>query len=356
MLFRVILLPTALSAPPASSEAASFFYPAAISMLQDLLENCVLLIDPRVADEGAPAILGLQRSVQGWPEQFKIRAQRILTTLQKKKRFQVAASEYVRETRCAIEQCQDAVGVGGSIEGGRLFVIGGGACLVCCKSVLPGAQVASIENYGISEFQSGRRKRAVVLSDGEWASDRFEQDVLVPVLRYAEVLKLYDRMVTGKIEMREAEDNVEFSENYKLTIKWIVSVFSRESICPSKQVEIYSAVSVNVDNKQLKKLESCLRSFVKEIASETGAHISLFLKEETQKQRMPHGRYLITDKLGLLVERGFDLLWDDRAMKRAGLDPAKHPRRLRDVMVTICPDPGVIETSTSRLRNASIVS
>jgi hypothetical protein len=360
MLFRVILLPAAFSSLPPNDEAAAFFYPAAISILQDLSENCIILIDSRVSDGKVPAIAALHEAMKDWPEQFKIRAQKVLTLLEKKKRFQVISTQYTPEARCTVSHCQHALGIAAPLEKDRIVIMAGGTCLPCSSALLLQAQVLDIRGYPVSEFsQKRRQKRAILLSDGQWSSEQFEQFILSPVLRYAEVLKLYDRLVTRAIDLETVDPgkgDTLVPENYRLTLEWIISVFARESKSAIKRVEIYSAVSTGADNKRLKKLEEGLQQFVDALAKKTGVRLSMVIKEETQNLRMPHGRYLITDKIGLLVERGFDLLWDDRTMARAGLDASKDKRRLRDVMVSICPDPDGIETAANRLRNARVLS
>lgn len=295
MLFRVILLPAAFSSSPANAEAAAFFYPAAISILQDILENCVMLIDSRSSTGKAPAIVALHDAMKDWPEQFKIRAQRVLTLLEKKGRFHAMSAKYTPQDRCSVSHCQHALGVATPLEDDRIVIFAGGACVPCSSAILPRAQVLEIGGYPVSEFsQKRRQKRAILLEDGQWTSEQFEQFILTPVLRHAEVLKLYDRLVTRNIELVEVDpEKAEtlIPENYRLTLEWIISVFSRESMSSSKQVESYSVVSTGVDNKQLRKLEEGLRLFIGKVAKQTGVKLSIFLKEETQNQRMPHGRY-----------------------------------------------------------------
>src|ERR1700722_18773280 len=135
MLFQVILLPSAFSSPPPNDEAAAFFYPAGISFLQDLLENCILLIDPRVSNDGIPAIVALSDAIREWPEQFKIRAQRVLSMLEKKKRFHAIRTQYNPEDRCPLAHCKHAIAVGGLMVNQRIVVLAGGACIACSITI-----------------------------------------------------------------------------------------------------------------------------------------------------------------------------------------------------------------------------
>jgi hypothetical protein len=360
MLFRVILLPASLSLVPTTDEAAAFFYPAALSVLQDLAENCVVVCDSRRVGEKFSSIIALHNALQKWPEQFKIRAQRILTLLEKQNRFQTLDITYTPESKCSISDCQHLVGLATSLKDEKVAVIAGGNCFQCSSGILVQAETGDIRDYPVSEFgQKRRHKRSICLSDGQWTTAEFERFILSPILRSAEVLKLYDRLITRTLDLGGINSLGETADtlqaNYRLTLEWIISVFARESSSAKKRVEIYSGVSTGADNKQLKLAEKVIQEFVETLAKKTGVRPSIFLKEETDRLRMPHGRYLITDKLGILIERGFDLLWDDKAMERAGLDVAKNNRKLRDVMVSICPDPGSVEAAASRLRNLRVL-
>jgi len=353
MLFTVMLLPTALSSTPEAPEASAFFYPAAISVLQDMAENCILLVRADTTGGRLSSVGMLLDAVGKWPEQYKIRAQRVLSFLEKQKRFQVTARPYEVEHKCAIDECKHAIGIAASLVGERPVLFAGGGCASCSRSILNDAQIVQVQEYPVSEFDQKRRaKRSIVIDDGQWSSDEFEKWVLAPVLRHAEILKLYDRLIT-----RTADDAAEqeMRENYKRTLEWIIAVFARESTAPAKIVEIHGGVSTGIDRKRLQALEKNLSSFNDEVAAKSGIRPSIFLREETDRLRMPHGRYLITDKLGLLVERGFDLLWDDRTMRLAKKDPGKDKRRIRDVMLSLCPNPGSIETAVARVRELAVV-
>ena len=65
---------------------------------------------------------------------------------------------------------------------------------------------------------------------------------------------------------------------------------------------------------------------------------------------MLHSRYLLTDQLGVLIERGFDLLMDDNAIHDMGLDPTRDVRRIHDCIVASCPEAPKVESIVRTLR------
>lgn len=79
--------------------------------------------------------------------------------------------------------------------------------------------------------------------------------------------------------------------------------------------------------------------------------IKFYIKEETYGYQMPHGRYLITDQVGIFIDRGFDLLWDDNRMRNAGLDITKDDRRIRDVMIGHTANCSAVESNTRKMTN-----
>ena len=89
-----------------------------------------------------------------------------------------------------------------------------------------------------------------------------------------------------------------------------------------------------------------MRNFEAAMRAATGVPVRLFLKAESHVARCPHGRYLVTDQVGVLIDRGFDLLWDDNKMRTSGLNPTTDPRPIRDVAVILCNDCNSVETQT----------
>ena len=99
-----------------------------------------------------------------------------------------------------------------------------------------------------------------------------------------------------------------------------------------------------MDKKEIAIVASALKAFETEIRTKYSfPEFRLIVKEETQRVRMLHSRYLITDQLGVVMERGFDLLMDDGMMREIGLDPRKDIRRVQDCVVAHCPDAGKVE-------------
>ncbi|MEH2162106.1 MAG: hypothetical protein V7K38_13945 [Nostoc sp.] len=58
---------------------------------------------------------------------------------------------------------------------------------------------------------------------------------------------------------------------------------------------------------------------------------------------------MITDQIGVLIERGFDLLWTNQQMRDNGLNPSNDDRPIRDVTISRISEPNKIETAVRRL-------
>jgi hypothetical protein len=363
MLLRTVLLPSVLSSIPANPDAAELFFPLVIRLLQDLSENCTIVVDDRNTSGGIPiGVADLYTAIEKWPEKFRIPASKAIQALQKAKRVVVIGAAPEPREECVLPECRHIIGLTmRTLAKDSCVVIAGGGCTACCLGVLPQERVVSITDYPASEFLL-RRKEAmtVLLGDGDWTHDRFEEKILTPVLRDSQLIKLYDRMIAAKMLPREAARagpvSCSIPANYSLTIQWILATFARCSSAADKKAEIYTTVDTSyMDKNHLAAVTKGAESFVAEMMNKTGVRPTLFLKSETPRMRMPYGRYLITDRVGILVERGFDLLWDDAAMIKIGRDPSKHPRPVRDVMLSNCPYSERIETSTAKLRDFQII-
>jgi hypothetical protein len=92
-----------------------------------------------------------------------------------------------------------------------------------------------------------------------------------------------------------------------------------------------------------------MHNFETAVQTASGIPARVLLKEESRTSKCPHGRYLVTDQAAILVDRGFDLLWDDARMLGAGLTPATDPRPIRDVAVVLCSDCNAVDSQTRLL-------
>jgi hypothetical protein len=172
----------------------------------------------------------------------------------------------------------------------------------------------------------------------------------MPVLRTAKNVKIYDRYI-GRSMVRRGFGFVGVAPGYKRSLEWIVSVFKTLGGASRGGVfEIYCGVDAAAISTKFRpqlrieaaKLEAALKSIL-------GANVQVTLKEESKAAQCPHGRYLITDQVAVLVERGFDLLWDDNAMTAAGLNPLASSRPIRDVAIVRCEEYRAVEAHTKML-------
>jgi hypothetical protein len=114
--------------------------------------------------------------------------------------------------------------------------------------------------------------------------------------------------------------------------------------------EIYCGIEAHLINARHRaQLKTEMQNFEAAVRAATGVPVQILLKEESHAARCPHGRYLVTDQSAVLIDRGFDLLWDDNKMLAAGMNPAKDPRPIRDVAVVLCNNCNSVETQTRML-------
>jgi hypothetical protein len=223
---------------------------------------------------------------------------------------------------------------------------------------LKNAPAVSIQDYSISQFYGQRAaSRVHQVNRGEWEVQFFERQVLVPLFMDAKLVKIYDRWIGNSIPTRDYQQKVlaatNVEERFRQTLEWIISVFLAASTQPLKRLEVYSGIDTrNKDNKEIGIIVAALRAFENDIRNKFNfPSFVLSVKEETRQSRMLHGRYLLTDQIGIAVERGFDLLMDDSAMKDMGLDPVRQARRVQDCLLAYSPDASKVDLLVRTLRD-----
>ena len=302
MLLRTILLPSVLESIPEDELAQKLFCNSQIQLLRDLTDNCVILIDknPDIKKE-------IYSAIDKWPVKFRRPAKEILKLLNSDNRFVNPTVEYSRCENCNNPRCQTCIGMALKCFPNAIFITED--CCQCVKNQSLPIRPIDASEYGISPFKETRRQfTSITLSNGEWEQEKFEEKILIPLFRDAKHIKIYDRMI-GRAT------TTFIPEHYQNTLEWLLSVFLQESSSkPTRIFEVYSGIDIrNLSVKEVSDTQALLRQFEARMQKKYSFTFTLTLKEEDGRdQEMPHGRYLITDQIGILIERGFDLLWTNQ--------------------------------------------
>ena len=338
MLLVSAILATAFEAVPVEEKAQRLYCNAIIAILHDLAENCVVLVD-----EGNVITGKLFDAAHSWPLKYRTDVLTLLTLLRTRNRFvKIPATLYEKHEHCSQEPCKHAVGIAKSER--HDVLLAGGSC-PCGYAKETRLSWTVVEDYSLSAFFRERRDAAIfLLTRAQWDRSTFERRVLSPTLKYARMVKIYDRWLGNTIETRSYDGKVLTStavaSRYRQSIEWIIQVFLRDRTRLKSPVELYSSIDTRgKDKREIAIAIAALRVFEAEIrASYALPEFSIFIKEETAKARMLHGRYLITDQIGIIVERGFDLLMSPEMMRDAGYDPASAEVRIQDSVIACCRD------------------
>ncbi|MBE9105114.1 hypothetical protein IQ229_09235, partial [Nostoc cf. edaphicum LEGE 07299] len=163
------------------------------------------------------------------------------------------------------------------------------------------------------------------------------------------------RMIGRSIKYKNGETTSiqGIPEHYCETLKWFLEIYLQHSSPKATRIfEVYSGFDIRyLDENKISQAQRVFRQFEADMQTNFSfPSFKLTIKEEIgREQEMPHGRYLITDQIGVLIERGFDLLWTDRQMVDNSLNISTSDRPIRDVTITRISEPNKIETAVSRL-------
>lgn len=343
MLLQTTVSPNLLSIIPTDPLSQKLFCNLWLGVLYDFVESCILILpNSHVTEAEYLSAIGI------WPAKYRKRGLELINTLKQRHRFIKTQINY-NPTNCTDAVCQNFTAT--AVVNTEAFHLFDQKCASCPNlSALSPRAVEALE-YFVSEFSRVRREKiSQVLWDGQWNQKDFEREVLKPVFACAKHIKIFDRWI-GRSAFEKKNGTVQFNSNYRRTIEWIASLFvALGGLGRGGVFEIYCGIEGHILNAaQRVKLKAEMTKFELSIHAKTGLSIKVVLKEETKKDRCPHGRYLVTDQLAVLIDRGFDLLWDDNKMIAANMNPSTDPRPIRDLAVTLCNDCTSVETQTKKL-------
>jgi hypothetical protein len=340
MIVQAILDPSLLARVPHDGFAQKLFCNLWIGIFFNFLDNFVI-ISPNKTISGSD----YDNAVNNWPIKYRSRIKEIILKLQLRKRF-IKSSH---EATGAI--CSDYLAL--SIKNKDAVCMLNEWCHACSRTAALHF-IDAFEFFSTDFYYRQKRSMNHVLTNNAWKQSDFEKEILKPIFSYAKHIKIFDRYIGRSVIKSEKRGSisVQLHPNYTKTLTWIMQVY--QSVGGATRggiVEIYCGIkggSILKSRRHAIHVE--IANLAKHLTTALGTVVNIILKEERHNAEFPHCRYLVTDQVAILIDRGFDLLWSDDDMKRARL-ATTDPRPIRDVAVALCGDCSSIEAQTKSLPN-----
>lgn len=339
-----------LPAPDPAGYIQPTFCALVISFLRDIEENCVILVDkctPTVTHATLTKIL------DNWPHKYRVEAKMLLTRLRERRRF-VSIRGYSESVNCAGKACGHTVGL--TIQASPSAVLMKDGCQGCLPQNINGTEILTFSNYPLSRFARLRREaRRIGIQFGQITQPEAESRIFGPVMQYATHVKIVDRYIGRSVPARDCVAGA-LSRDYQRSIDWLIDIHQRSirerGLADKATLEIWCGLdSYKLTPSDTVTTVAHLRAWELSIRKNGMPNFRLYIKKETHAGEMPHARYLITDQLTLLVDRGFELLCSDPQMHTRSLDPQHCPRPLRDCEIALLPDSSRVVTDIRRLED-----
>ncbi|MBO1346268.1 MAG: hypothetical protein EBE86_002175 [Hormoscilla sp. GUM202] len=325
MLVPTVLLPSVITANP---DESGIFYNSTIELFRKLEKKGVFLIEDRDRlnhDIGA--------MVKKWPPKYSKKIQTILKKIDKTNRFVELDIDDTINTNCPQQQCQSYIRI--TTQHLPEFVLARLNCYSCAKTQMAdifSVKVVNSDEYAIEdEFCAVMEKSDRVFAKGVKLK-QFEQEIILPMFRYAKHVKIYDRYVGRSIVQKNN------APKYKSMLQWLLKVFANNSrkgcfkVYCGLETEKLSKSKVDEAKIKLKELEENLKIIYPKI--------ELSVKEETKEEQFQHDRYIITDQLAISMGRGICLVSEELSSPED---------LLLDFNIACCSEPGKIEAAVRNL-------
>ena len=317
MLVETVVLPSAATGSYGTTDAA-------LALFMDLHSGGQLLVD-------SSGVGGTQlaAAISGWGDQSKRqRATKALLRLHAQGRI-VPVPPGDPEAGCT-EACNTLRSVA------QRWAPGVVVCGAGCRAELP-RQMVEIAGYMGSEAQDLLQRATVSLSRRRSIDEDLERLVWAPFVRFAESLVLIDRQIGRSIqEVVGRGGRARIGEGFDRTIRSLLDVYTRAGL-RSRSIRLLTGLWADRPGAgdAFRELEAWTRSLSSEYPV---VAISLDVREEERRAQLDHDRYLVSNQGALLVSRGFDLLFTDRQMSDAKLDPRHDARRVHSARLTLLPE------------------
>lgn len=350
MIFRTCLSPRVFD-PEVHGDSDTYF-PLALTLLKDVEENCVVLVD---SEPERTTTKGLHDYLAKWPVKYRKPAKEILSRMLERKRF-VPVSGYLPAPSCGNLPCRYSIGIALTQAPEALFVSPN--CEVAVRGMVTGSAPLTVGEYPISSFSTARATaRQFRIPSGAMTQSQAETRIFGRILTSATHVTIVDRYI-GRSMLSRAGGVSTLSNEYKTSLTWLMHLYKAAvesgNRASKATFEIWCGLEANaMSSSDITAAVTLLRDWETTILSAGVPNFRIHIKKETHCGSLPHARFLVTDQIALLVERGFDILFSDSQMRTNGLDPRRDERRLKDCVVVLTPDARSAITEIRRLDDAS---
>jgi len=330
---------------PSDPDVADLYCSALLTLLEDTTRNGLLFVDTGnlmfdVMDTGL-------NNKKKWQVSARKRAQEYMKLLEHRNRlvhFELGSST---EASCGGNGCMQSLALAKQERPDT--VITRTRCTYCDLLRSSGIWATSLHDYAASSFRKNRNTaESVELANGEWDKATFEHMVWEPIFRYAKHVKLFDRMLghhlTENVERGKPllpGRRLEVGKNFKRGLEWTFTQFLAHAPArPSRRFEVTCGLDATLFHESvLNAAATALRQYANELSETHKFPMTMHVKRERTDGALRHARFIFTDQVALVVERGFDLLRNDD--------------RIRDVIINHVQRPEKIETEARDLIDVS---
>ncbi|MCX0414541.1 hypothetical protein ACV3P1_04030 [Clostridium perfringens] len=168
---------------------------------------------------------------------------------------------------------------------------------------------SNIRYTKLSEFTESKLydeldKRSEFYDKGD--ESKFEEEVLIPFLKYCKSVKIIDRVFSDHINEKT---NYDIKKEYKNGLENIIKIIKSNNINASKvNVELYIAFKYDSSNKfhimSVKQKILKINEFINSLEKKYEINIECYYKENYFD--LTHERYIITNQAGIEIGRGLD--------------------------------------------------
>lgn len=350
MIFRTCLSPRVFD-PELHGDSDTYF-PLALTLLRDFEENCVILVD---SERERTTTKGLHEYLAKWPVKYRKPAKEILSRMLERKRF-VPVAGCLSAPSCGSMPCRYSIGIALTHDVEALFVSPN--CEATVRGLVTGSAPLTVGEYPISLFSTARASaRQLRISSGVMTQSQAETQVFGRILTTATHVTIVDRYV-GRSMLSRAGRVAPLSSGYKTSLTWLAQLHKAAvesgNRASKATFEVWCGLETNsMSSSDISAAVALLREWEATVLASGVPNFRIHIKKETHRGSLPHARFLVTDQIAVLVERGFDILFSDSQMITFGLDPVRDERRLKDCVVVLSPDARSAITEIRRLDDAS---
>lgn len=163
-------------------------------------------------------------------------------------------------------------------------------------------EIISLSNYSTSNLYK-KLSTTTRMIDSMTNKNTFKKEIIFPIANHSELIKVYDRVLVNSMDDVNGQH---IKSNFMNGLEYFLDCIEESEFSDNGKVDIYSSLCFGRNNNNFKQIVKTLKQYIDDLNKKYSFKITITVKDSYNN--FPHSRHIITEQIGINIDKGLDLL------------------------------------------------